>query len=273
MPRRIGFLTLVALAALLPASRADAGEPRPIILAHRGGAFEFEENTLEAFRSSYERGIRGFETDIRMTRDGVLVILHDDDLTRTHVAEGAVETMTAEELRPTVSKGGQKFLFLDEFLDFFADRPGCYIELEMKTSNKQRYPDERIEEFCRKLHAAAESRRPSGSTYVFSSFDERPLRAIHAIDAKAPISLIAGKPCSAEFIAKAGEVGADRIACQLKGTSRAAVEEAHKAGLLVNVWPGRAVEDYYLALGVGADVHCTDIPTKVQAAAEKLPSP
>jgi glycerophosphoryl diester phosphodiesterase len=269
MPRRIGMLVLLVLATLSHASRSSGDEPTPIILAHRGGAFEFEENTLAAFRSSYDRGIRGFETDIRMTRDGVLVILHDDDLVRTHGAEGAVEEMTAEELKPLRSKGGQDFLFLDEFLDFFADRPGCYIELEMKTSNKQRYTDDRVGEYCRKLHAAAEARRPESSTYVYSSFDERPLKAIRAIDSKAPISLIAGKPCSPEFIARAKAVGADRIACQLKGTSRAAVEEAHEAGLLVNVWPGRSVEDYHQALGLGVDVHCTDIPTRVRAAAEK----
>lgn len=271
MLRRPGSLVLAACAASLFAAGAIAAEKGPIILAHRGGSYEFEENTMEAFGSSYEKGVRGFETDVRMTKDGVLVILHDDSLDRTYDAKGAVEAMTAAELKSVASKKGQKFLFLDEFLGYFADRPGCYIELEMKTSNKGLYPDGRIEEYCRKLHAEAEARRPEGSTYVYSSFDERPLKAIHALDPKAPMSLIAGKPCSAEFIRKAKEVGADRIACQLNGTSRAAVEEAHKEGLQVNAWPGHKVEDYYLAVGLGIDVHCTDIPTAVLDASRKLP--
>jgi glycerophosphoryl diester phosphodiesterase len=247
-----------------------AQEAGPIILAHRGG-FEREENTLEAFRNSYESGVRGFETDIRMSQDGALVILHDDTLDRTYDAKGTVESKTAAELRPVTSKEGRKLLFLDDFLAFFADKPGCYIELEMKTSNKTAYPDDRLEEYCRKLHAAAEARKPESSTYVYSSFDERSLRVMHALDPKAPLSLIAGKPCSAEFIKKAKAVGADRIACQLKGTSRAAVEEAHKQGLLVNAWPGYSVDDYYLARGLGLDVHCTNIPTTVQKVKEKLP--
>lgn len=271
MFRRPGSLVLFACAASFLAAGAIAGEGGPIILAHRGGSFEFEENTMEAFRSSYEKGIRGFETDVRMTKDGRLVILHDDSLDRTYDAKGPVEETTAAALDGVKSRKGQKFLLLDEFLDYFADKPGCYIELEMKTSNKGLYPDGRIEEYCRKLHEAAEARRPEGSTYVYSSFDERPLKAIHALDPKAPLSLIAGVPCSAEFIRKAKAVGADRIACQLKGTSRAAVEEAHKDGLLVNAWPGHKVEDYDLALGLGVDVHCTDIPTAVLDVSRKLP--
>lgn len=278
MTLRPWIVCLLLAWGVLPASnRADAqsGLPAqdtgPIILAHRGGTHEFEENTLEGFRACYERGIRGFETDIRMTKDGVLVILHDDSLDRTHNGSGAVEHKTAAELRKVTTKKGQRLLFLDEFLDYFADKPGVYIELEMKTSNKTLYPDDRIADYCRKLYSAAQPRRADGSTYIYTSFDERPLKAIHALDAKAPMSLIAGKPCSTEFIQRAKAVGADRIACQLNGTSRAAVQEARKNGLRVNGWPGRSVQDYYLALGLGLDVHCTDIPTVIQGAKEKLP--
>ncbi|WP_459556984.1 glycerophosphodiester phosphodiesterase [Lacunimicrobium album] len=264
-------LLLATLCSLSLSNLATAQHEKPIILAHRGGAYEYEENTLEAFRACYDRGIRGFETDLRMTKDGVLVILHDDTLNRTHDGSGSIEHMTAADLKDITTKKGQKMLFFDELLDYFADKPGVYIELEMKTSNKELYPDTRIEEYCRKLYDAAKTRKPAGSTYVFTSFDERPLRTIRAIDGKAPMSYIASKPCSPEFIEKAKDIGADRIACQLKGTSRTAVEEAHKQGLLVNCWPGRAVEDYYLAIGLGIDVHCTDIPVAIQSTKEKLP--
>ena len=44
------------------------------VIGHRGGRYEFEENTLAAFKGSYEKGVRGYETDIRMTADGELVI-------------------------------------------------------------------------------------------------------------------------------------------------------------------------------------------------------
>jgi glycerophosphoryl diester phosphodiesterase len=67
------FLIPLAAALMLVACVAQAQE-RGLVFAHRGGAHEFDENTLVAFKESYARGLRGFETDVRMTRDGVLVI-------------------------------------------------------------------------------------------------------------------------------------------------------------------------------------------------------
>ena len=40
------------------------------LFAHRAGAHEQDENTLEAFKNTYDQGLRGFETDIRLTKDG-----------------------------------------------------------------------------------------------------------------------------------------------------------------------------------------------------------
>jgi len=263
--------SLVVLGSALAGTHAAFGQDKsPIILAHRGGAYEYEENTMEGFRACYERGIRGFETDVRMTKDGVLVILHDDTLNRTHNGTGSVEHKTAAEIKDVVTKKGQKMLFLDEMLDYFADKPDVYIEWEMKVSNKDLYPDARIAEYCQKLYAAAEKKKAKGSVYVYSSFDERPLKAIDAIAADAPMSLIAGKPCSAEFIQKAKAVGADRIACQISGSSRASIKEAQKAGLMVNGWPGRGAQDYHLAIGLGLDVHCTDVPVAVIGVKEQM---
>ncbi len=247
-----------------------AQNPGPLIMAHRGGAHEREENTMKAFRTCYEAGIRGFETDIRMTKDGVLVILHDDSLDRTHKASGAVESMTAEELKEVVSKQGEPFLLLEELLDYFADKPGVYIELEMKTRNEKLYPDGRVRELCELLLQAAEAKKPAGSTYVYTSFDHRPLKEIRRLDEKAPTLLTAGKPLSPEFVEEAKSLGVNYIGCQLSGTSRTMVQEAQKQGFKVNCWPGHTIEDYYLCLGLGVNVHCTDIPLAVLKVSEKL---
>src|SRR5690606_10597395 len=83
---------LVAIALIGGSPVAFSAEKEPgLLFAHRGGAHEFEENTLAAFKASYEKGLRGFETDVRMTRDGRFVVLHDDSLERTHDAAGPVE--------------------------------------------------------------------------------------------------------------------------------------------------------------------------------------
>lgn len=264
------WTAVLGLVAIVTFAGPVAAQEKGLLYAHRGGAHEYEENTLAAFRATYEKGLRGFETDVRMTSDGHLVILHDDSLNRTHNGTGPVERQTAAELRDiTTKKGGEKLLFLDDLLAYLADKPGVYLELEMKTSNKELYPDERIPEFCAKLYQAAQKHKPEGSFYVFTSFDERPLRAIKSIDSKADMLYITGGPCTPEVVAKAKQLGAGRIGCRMEGSSRAAIREAQQAGLWVNGWPGHTIQDYHLAVGLGVDAICSDIPVAVKQFIDK----
>src|SRR5690606_45612 len=132
-----------------------------------------DENTLEAFQKTYDQGLRGFETDIRMTKDGELVIFHDASLDRITGQKGIIEEMTAAELRAIKTKKGNPLLFLDELLTFLEDKPGVYLELEMKTSPKA-YPQELLEKYCDQLYKGAMAKKPENSTYLFTSFDKRP---------------------------------------------------------------------------------------------------
>lgn len=246
------------------ASSAGAEEKAMLLYAHRGGAFEYDENTLEAFQATFEEGLRGFETDIRMSRDGVLVILHDNSLDRTHEATGPIEEKTAEELRQIKSKKGNPILFLDDLLDYFADKPGIYLELEMKVSSKELYPDSRLEEYCQKLIDAVRSKKPEGSDYVLTSFDERALKVAKRLDPDADLLLISGGPVNEEVVERAQKLGIKRIGCRMENTSRASVRAAQEAGLIVNGWPGHTLQDYHLALGLGVDAFCSDIPVAVK---------
>ena len=257
--------TCCAAALILGGLVATAeAQEKGLLYAHRGGAFEFDENTMEGFRGCYDQGIRGFETDVRMTQDGTLVLLHDNSLDRTHNATGPVEHRTADQIKDvTTKKSGQRFCFLEELLDYLADKPGVYLELEMKTSDKMLYPDERLEEYCKNLYELAMAKQPKGSFYVFTSFDERPLKIIKRIDPKADTLLITGDPCTPEFVEKAKALGVNRIGCRMEGTSRAAIKQAQEAGLWVNGWPGHNLQDYHLAVGLGVDAICSDIPLEI----------
>jgi len=61
--------------------RSRAGHP--LVLAHRGDSYRGPENTLEAASLGHEAGADGWELDVRLTRDGVPVVLHDESLART----------------------------------------------------------------------------------------------------------------------------------------------------------------------------------------------
>jgi glycerophosphoryl diester phosphodiesterase len=78
---------------------AALGLPTPTTFAHRGGAGLWPENTLLAFTKSIALGIDVIETDVRLTRDGELVLCHDATIDRTTNGRGRVAALSLEELR------------------------------------------------------------------------------------------------------------------------------------------------------------------------------
>ncbi len=73
-------------------------DPGPLVLGHRGGLALRPENTLAAFEHGAALGVDGFECDLRLSRDGEVVVIHDATLERTTDARGPVSECTADEL-------------------------------------------------------------------------------------------------------------------------------------------------------------------------------
>jgi glycerophosphoryl diester phosphodiesterase len=73
--------------------------PTPRVFAHRGASGYYPENTISAFRAASELGAQYIELDIHMTRDGAVVVLHDDDLDRIAGRHGVVAEMTLSEVK------------------------------------------------------------------------------------------------------------------------------------------------------------------------------
>lgn len=89
----------VAETAAIPRSSGWANWEDATVVAHRGLACCHPENTLEAIEGSLAGGIRAIELDVRTTRDGVPVLMHDETVDRTTDLAGAVEALTFEEIR------------------------------------------------------------------------------------------------------------------------------------------------------------------------------
>ncbi len=109
----------------------------PLIIAHRGDVSNAPENTLPAFQRAYESGADGVELDVRLTRDGQLVVFHDRSLKRIGGMRGLVTNVSLDEIR-SLDVGewfGPKFKgvqvpTLDEVFEFL---PSNYlINVEMK---------------------------------------------------------------------------------------------------------------------------------------------
>src|SRR4249920_349265 len=84
-------------------SVAEARHPffaasRPLVFAHRGGSGLAPENTITAFETAVGLGADGLELDVRLSRDGVVIVHHDALLDRTTNARGGVDALDADEL-------------------------------------------------------------------------------------------------------------------------------------------------------------------------------
>lgn len=249
------ILGLFALSA--PLSFAQQAEVK--LFAHRGGKSEFDENTIPAFQATYDLGLRGYETDIRRTKDNQLVIFHDADLKRMIGRDGSIEEMTLAEVRELRTKAGNQIPTLEEILTFFSDKPGVYIEFEMKTNNPM-YDEPILKQYCDQLYKKVYESIPAGSDYVLTSFDKRPLRYLKTTYPSVDLLLIKSEPINQSVLDEAKELGVDRIGCNIDGTSRKMVQEAKKQGFKVSLWPGHSVEDFLLGVTLGSDYLCSDVP-------------
>lgn len=115
---------------------------RILNLAHRGFSGKYPENTKIAFLKAIEYSdCDGFETDVHMTKDGKLVIIHDDTVDRTASnGRGFIKDLTSSELLQMdfgSHKGdefaGEKIIFLDELLQIVKDNKK-FINIELKNN-------------------------------------------------------------------------------------------------------------------------------------------
>lgn len=86
--------------------------------AHRGASTYCPENTMLSFYTGIYMGANGIETDVQVTKDGVLVLFHDDTLNRILGIDGSIKDYTYEELRTYNVKNGLLFDKIPTFEDF-----------------------------------------------------------------------------------------------------------------------------------------------------------
>jgi len=119
---------------------------RPLVIAHRGGAGQWPENTLHAFVRAVELGVDVLEMDVQMTQDGQLVVIHDSTVDRTSNGTGSVHELSLAELQTLdagyawSTDGGKRFPFrgqgvqIPSLAEVFVRLPRTAMILEIKAS-------------------------------------------------------------------------------------------------------------------------------------------
>lgn len=102
----------------------------PIAFAHRGGGLEAPENTLASFEHSVRLGYRYIETDVHATRDGVLLVFHDETMDRLTGRQGTPGDFRWDELTDARINGAEPIPLLEEVMERFA---GVRFNIDPKT--------------------------------------------------------------------------------------------------------------------------------------------
>ena len=176
--------------------------------AHRGCSQRYPENTLLAFEKAAQiNGLTGIELDIQLTKDGRMVVIHDERVDRTTDGIGYVREYTLEEIRKLkIDAGtGKKEVIptIEEVLDLLEKKikKGLKINIELKNSV---YPYQGMEE---KIVELIEKRGMEESV-VYSSFYTASVEKIRKLSPKAEIGILDHKVSDCLYKVKGG-CGAD----------------------------------------------------------------
>lgn len=225
------------------------GNAKFITYAHRGASHYSPENTFMAFYQGLQMGANGIETDVQKTKDGVLVLFHDNTLARVTGERGAIADYTLSELQSFwVKKDGlcDKIPTLADFLAHFACRDITFA-IELKVGGIEREVADLI--FG---HGIAHK-------CVVTSFE---LEYIRALKAYAP-ALRVGYLTEAiddGVIAALLEMGAEELCPEGRDITPERVAAWHALGLNVRAWGISDTEIMRRVYDAGADGMTVNFP-------------
>jgi glycerophosphoryl diester phosphodiesterase len=137
--------------------------PYPRIFAHRGGGSLAPENTLSAIRLGQSLGFKGHEFDVKLSKDGVAILLHDDTVERTTTGAGRAADLTWSELLNLDAGGWHSPLFRGERVPSFEEvaqqlrSKGTHANVEIKPSpGHERETGEKVSQQAQVLWSDAE---------------------------------------------------------------------------------------------------------------------
>ena len=234
----------------------------PLIWGHRGASGHAPENTLPAFRMAADMGADGVELDVQETKDGVLVVCHDETVDRTSNGAGWVKDFTFEEIRKLDFSGGNaayegvKIPSMEEVLDLLAPT-GLTINIELKTGIV--FYD-RIEEKILQLVR----NKNWEDRVIYSSFNHYSVRRIKELDPAAKAGLLyADGPIDMPGYGK--RIGADALHPALYNLQYPdLMSDCRRYGLAVNVWTVNTAQDLQLCRDLGVNAVITNYPEKAR---------
>lgn len=228
-------------------------------IAHRGFSGKYPENTMLAFEKAIEAGADGAELDVHFTKDGEIVVIHDERIDRTTDGKGFVVDFTYEELSKFDASAGfagvygfNKIPTLREYFELVKPVDGFITNIELKTSENE-YPGiekavmELIDEF------QLEDR------IIISSFNHYSVMRAKAVNPRIQCGFL-----ESSWIYNFGEYTKTRnVECvhpRFNSLNEGSVAEIKSNSIRINTWTVNEEEDVERLYNLGIDAVITNFP-------------
>lgn len=220
------------------------------IWAHRGCSYAWPENTIQAFEAACKLPVAGIELDIQLTKDGQIVVIHDERVDRTTDGTGEVRTFTLKELKrlniqtnPAADGSGEytQIPTIEEVFETvrpYCQRSGMLINIELKNSII-RY------EGMEQLILQTVRKWGMEKYIVYSSFNPESVRMLKEKDETVKTGILAS--ALSECLSFALEYPVDALHPYIKKLDVENIKE--KTDLPVRAWNIRSFEPFYPARG------------------------
>jgi len=236
-------------------------ETEMLKIGHRGapGYPKYAENTMGSFQRAIWKGANALEFDVRRTKDGKLVVIHDDSVNRTTNGSGKVCSLTYEQITKLDAGFGERIPLLEEVLRNFG--PKVFLNIEIKEDGIEKEILEMI-----KFYGLEDK-------VIISAFDSNDndqnssssWNQLDVFSGEALIALLAGRRKIfrigwAAYLEEAIKRNAFAIHPQYTTVYSEAIKVAHDRGLLVNVWTVNTLKQIRELREIGVDGIFSDFP-------------
>ncbi len=229
--------------------------------AHRGFKGSYPENTMLAFKKAVEAGADGIEFDTQLSKDGEVVIIHDETLNRVTGVDGYVKDFTLDELRKLNASKNEEDEFgfnaiptLREYLEYIKDKD-IITNIELKNSIFE-YPglEKKVIDLVHEFDLI--------DKVMLSSFNHESMLKAKELDKNIKCGLL-----TASCIINPGkyvkELGIEAYHPTAYSLSVEKVKELHKYGIEVNAWTGEIPFSLERLKEYGVDGIISDYTTEV----------
>ncbi|HHW09286.1 MAG TPA: glycerophosphodiester phosphodiesterase [Firmicutes bacterium] len=245
------------------------------VLGHRGAKGYAPENTLPSFEKAIELGANMTELDVHLSKDGALVVMHDDDVSRTTDGQGKIASLTLAEIKKLDAGSWFSPLFagtpvptLEEVVELVKGRILLNIEVK-KTDHLYQGIIPKILDVLLKYDMVTQT--------VISSFQIEYLKEMKRILPAANLALLYKDEALAVKKAKASSdmdeavdivdvavrEGWNGLHCHLSQAYPALITKAHRHGIRVRAWNPNEPEQMRPLLTMGVDGIGTDYPDRL----------